>query len=88
MATPRRVRIDAIDLLRYEYPLLELEVRCGKGTYIRSLARDIGSALTTHAACMTALRRTAIGPYRVEDATPLESLPAALTIADLKPALA
>ena len=35
----RWVRIDGIDLLRYEYPEVDLEVRCGKGTYIRSLAR-------------------------------------------------
>src|SRR5436305_291397 len=37
---PRPVRIDGIDILSYAFPRLELEVRCGKGTYIRSLARD------------------------------------------------
>src|SRR5438105_1078430 len=43
--TARPVTEHAIDLLRYEYPLLELEVRCGKGTYIRALARDLGERL-------------------------------------------
>ena len=39
------VHIYGIDLLHYEYPSLKLEVRCGKGTYIRSLARDLGERL-------------------------------------------
>src|SRR5262245_19826772 len=42
---PRRVQIYGIDVLAYNYPLLELEVRCGKATYIRSLARDAGERL-------------------------------------------
>lgn len=81
----RPIRIHEIRVDGYAWPLLRITVRCGKGTYIRSLARDIGVALTGHAACMTALRRTAIGPYRVENATGLEQLPPAMTIADLKP---
>jgi tRNA pseudouridine55 synthase len=42
---PRRVQINGIDVLAYNYPLLDVEVRCGKGTYIRSLARDVGDRL-------------------------------------------
>src|SRR4051794_35563280 len=39
---PRTVRVDAIDVRAFDYPRLTLEVRCGKGTYVRSLARDLG----------------------------------------------
>src|SRR4051812_7138067 len=42
---PRPVRIDRIDLLAYAWPRLELEIACGSGTYIRSIARDVGEAL-------------------------------------------
>src|SRR5205807_6864958 len=42
---PRQVVVHAIQVLRYDYPHLNLEVRCGKGTYIRSLARDLGEEL-------------------------------------------
>jgi tRNA pseudouridine55 synthase len=83
----RPVMIHEIVVRSYEYPMLAIDVRCGKGTYIRSLARDVGVALTGHAALMTALRRTAIGAYRVEDATELESLPRVMTAADLKVAV-
>jgi tRNA pseudouridine55 synthase len=59
---PRTVCIYAIDLCAYEYPRLELEVRCGKGTYIRSLARDLGERLGC-GAYIESLRRTAVGPF-------------------------
>lgn len=68
---PRPVRIDEIDLLRYDWPALALRVTCGRGTYIRSLARDIGTALHT-GGHLTALRRNAVGPYHVEQAHPIE----------------
>jgi len=60
--TPRRVRIEAIECLNYCYPSLEIEVRCGKGTYIRSLARDLGQALGC-GAYLDELTRTRIGPF-------------------------
>jgi tRNA pseudouridine55 synthase len=63
----RTVTIHRIDLLRYEYPELDLDIECGSGTYIRALGRDLGAALGT-AAVMSALERTAIGPFHVEDA--------------------
>jgi tRNA pseudouridine55 synthase len=68
---PRRVRIYGIGLLAYTYPRLELEVVCGKGTYIRSLARDLGERLGCGALVET-LRRTRVGPFSVEDALHLE----------------
>ncbi len=71
---PRPVRIDAIDVLDYEYPRLALQVRCGKGTYIRSLARDLGKRLGC-GAYLERLRRTRIGPFTVEAALPLDIAP-------------
>jgi tRNA pseudouridine55 synthase len=69
---PRRVEIDGIDLLAYEYPRLELEVRCGKGTYIRSLARDLGERLGCGALVET-LRRTRVGPFEPGGAVALDA---------------
>ncbi len=81
---PRRVRIDQIHLDRYEWPELDLTITCGKGTYIRSLARQIGAALGT-GGYLTALRRTAIGPYtEVQAITPM-SFPDLITPTDLLP---
>jgi len=69
----RTVHIHQIELVRYEYPELTLDIQCGSGTYIRSLGRDLGEALGT-AAVMCDLRRTAIGPFRVQDACNADSL--------------
>jgi tRNA pseudouridine55 synthase len=69
---PRRVHVYAIDMLGYEYPRLELEVRCGKGTYVRSLARDLGERLGCGALVQT-LRRTRVGPFDAAAAIPLEA---------------
>jgi len=80
----RRVTIDAIDVVRYAYPDLELEVRCGKGTYVRSLARDLGERLGC-GAYVQALRRTRVGPFRVEDALSLET-DAATARSNVRPA--
>ena len=62
------VRIDEIELVSFDEQtmLLTIRVVCGKGTYIRSLARDIGQALGS-GAFLTALRRTRVGNFRVED---------------------
>lgn len=64
-----RVRIDSIRIERYAWPELEILVRCGPGTYLRALARDVGEQLGTGGLCAV-LRRLASGPYRVEDALP------------------
>lgn len=62
------VRIDEIELLEFDYKAMTATIRvvCGKGTYIRSLARDIGRSLGS-GAFLTALRRTRVGDVRVED---------------------
>lgn len=62
------VRIDEIELVSFDAQTMQLTIRvvCGKGTYIRSLARDIGQALGS-GAFLTALRRTRVGDFRVED---------------------
>lgn len=70
---PRPVEIYGIDVLRYEYPELQLRVRCGSGTYIRSLGRDLAESLGT-GAVMSALSRTAIGPFTLADACDVEQL--------------
>ena len=91
MLSPRIVHIYAIDVLDYAYPQLELQVHCGKGTYIRSLARDVGARLGCGALVET-LRRTRVGPFTVEDALALDAdaekartrlLPMAMAVAEL-----
>jgi tRNA pseudouridine55 synthase len=70
--TPRSVRIDRIEVQRFEFPDLRLEIACGKGTYIRSLARDLGERLGC-GAYLAALRRTRIGAYPTDLAVPLDA---------------
>lgn len=73
---PRRVRIHCLELLSRSDATLRLHVRCSKGTYIRTLAEDIGRALGC-GAHLGALRRVASGPWRIEQAISLERLEAA-----------
>ncbi len=74
---PRRVRIEALDVLdlrRGEDVVdLDVSVRCSSGTYIRAIARDLGERLGV-GGHLTALRRTAVGPYTLRDARTLEEL--------------
>ena len=63
----RSVMIHELVLLSFESDLVEIRVRCSKGTYIRTLAEDIGMALGC-GAYLQGLRRTAIGPFNLEDA--------------------
>lgn len=70
---PRRVTIHEIRLLNCELPELELEVHCSKGTYIRTLAEDIGAALGC-GAHVVGLRRTRVGPFSGERMVDLETL--------------
>lgn len=69
----RLVTIDSIHLVAYSFPELTIEIVCGKGTYIRSLARDIGKALKT-GGYLTGLIRTQVGPYTLEQALAIEHL--------------
>jgi len=70
----RPVRIDAIGVVSFAYPELVIDIDCGKGTYIRSLARDIGTALGT-GGMLTGLVRTRVGRFQIGDARPLDDLP-------------
>lgn len=63
---PKQIRIDEIELLDYDLPRIKIRVVCGKGTYIRSLARDIGEALNS-GGHLSDLQRTRIGNYRIEN---------------------
>jgi len=69
----RTVRIHWIRLRRYAWPQIEFEMACGRGTYVRALMRDLGRALGT-GGCLTALTRTAVGPFAAEDAWTLAAL--------------
>lgn len=63
---PKKVQIDEIELLDYAPPHITVRVKCGKGTYIRSLARDIGEALQS-GAHLTRLERTRIGDIKIDN---------------------
>lgn len=69
----RSVEIYFIELLSFELPLVSIRVTCSRGTYVRSLADDIGSQLGCGAA-LQELRRTASGPFRIEEAVTLTAL--------------
>jgi tRNA pseudouridine55 synthase len=70
---PREVTIERIDVLSYAWPRLELEVACGGGTYIRSIARDVGEALGC-GGLVEVLVRTRIGTFALEDAVALDAV--------------
>ncbi len=71
----KTVTISSLVISNYAFPFLSFTVTCSSGTYIRSLADDIGSELGC-GAYLTELRRTAIGQYKIEDATALDNLQA------------
>ncbi len=79
---PRPVTIHELKLVDYAYPRLVLGLRCGSGTYVRSVGRDLAASLGT-AAVMSALRRTAIGAFRVDDACDASTLDEATLTARL-----
>ncbi len=68
----RAIQIDQYDVINYQHPEIEVLITCSKGTYIRSLAHDLGQALNTIAYCKT-LKRTAIGKYHLNQALTLEN---------------
>ena len=70
---PRFVRIYEIALLAYDWPDAKLRIDCGRGTYIRAIARDLGKILGV-GGYLTELRRTRSGEFRVEDAITIENL--------------
>ena len=70
----RPVLVHTIDLISYGWPQAELAIQCGKGFYVRSLARDLGEALGTGGHCAF-IRRTAVGPFTEAMATRLDDVP-------------
>lgn len=70
---PREVKIYAFDILEAGIPETRFRVHCSKGTYIRSLARDLGKALDS-GAYLQSLQRTQIGPFNIGDALSIETL--------------
>ncbi len=71
---PKKITIYSIDILAYEWPLLTIRCSVSSGTYIRALARDIGERLGCGAYLET-LKRTAIGPYSLDDAINVDIQP-------------
>ena len=70
---PRPITIHELTLLETTENTLRLRVRCSKGTYIRTLCKDIGEALGC-GGCMQELRRVTAGEYTIEEAVPLQTL--------------
>ena len=64
---PRLIQVHSLRLAAFDYPNFQLEIECGTGTYVRSLGRDIGARVGS-AAIMTALERTVIGGFSIEEA--------------------
>ncbi|MHC4218508.1 MAG: tRNA pseudouridine(55) synthase TruB [Planctomycetota bacterium] len=81
---PRSVTVRGIDLVRFDWPLVEVDIRCGKGFYVRSFARDLGRVLGTGGHCQT-LRRTAVGPFTDSESVRLDEVPEPLEQSHLIP---
>jgi tRNA pseudouridine55 synthase len=86
---PRRVRIDRIELLELRWPDVEVRIACGTGTYIRSIARDLGAELGVGGYCH-GLTREAVGPFEIADAVdyrridlPADLLPATAGLGEM-----
>lgn len=69
--TPRTIFIEYLNIIAADEGSVSLECYCGKGTYVRSIARDLAHLLNTEG-YISSLRRTSVGPFRVEDAVSLD----------------
>lgn len=76
---PRKVTIHEFEITGIDFPKVTFRVKCSKGTYIRTLANDFGKALAV-GAHLSALRRTAIGEFRVENALSIEEISEQISI--------
>lgn len=83
---PKTLRIDHIELKRFDPSTMQMDIRvvCGKGTYIRALARDLGRALGS-GAYLTSLRRTRVGDYSVDDCVSYDNFQQWLDSQDIAP---
>jgi len=72
---PRTVMVYGIELIDFNWPTAKLKIRCGRGTYIRSIARDLGEALRV-GGYLTELRRTKVGIFSIDQAVTLERVTA------------
>jgi tRNA pseudouridine55 synthase len=79
----RKVEIYGLKVLKVDGAEAEFEVHCGSGTYVRSLCAEAGRRIGS-GACMSSLRRTQVGPFRVEDADPARLLGPEEALAHLK----
>lgn len=70
---PREVQVYRLELVDYQFPVMRILVECSAGTYIRALGRDIAAACST-SAVMSALTRTAVGAFHLDNACPLAEL--------------
>lgn len=70
---PKTVEVQRLEIVRYSFPELILEIECGSGTYVRSIGRDLGEQLGC-GAVMSELVRTRIGPYRLDEAIEIDAL--------------
>lgn len=70
---PRTVHVYWLHLHAYEFPNIYFEMCCGRGTYVRSIIRDLGQRLHT-GGCLTALARLRVGPFTIDDAWTLDAL--------------
>ncbi len=73
----RTVQVYSLEISHYAWPEVAFDVRCGRGTYVRALIRDLGTHLGT-GGCLTGLTRTAIGPFQLANSTTFEDLEAGL----------
>lgn len=81
---PRAVTVHELVLIRYEYPNVDLRASVSSGTYIRSIADDLGGSLQT-GAYLSGLRRTKVGEFVIADALELEGADAETVVARLIP---
>jgi tRNA pseudouridine55 synthase len=75
--SPRPVTVYRAEMLEFDPPIAEVEIVCGRGTYIRSIAHDLGQMLGC-GAHLAGLERTAIGPFRIGEAATMEQVESAL----------
>jgi len=71
--TPSKITIYKIKILKYSWPILKLRIACSSGTYIRSIAYDLGQELGC-GAYLSALRRTKIAKFKVNQAQPIDNI--------------